>query len=68
MVAFTNLLQFQLSIHGLGRSYNVERTITQDRMFADAHVAFMWPVIITEMVRLFSYLELELISDKEQFK
>jgi len=31
------------------------------------HVTFLWPVIITEMVLVFSYIEQELSSDSQQF-
>jgi hypothetical protein len=32
------------------------------------HVTFLWPVIITEMVQVFSYIENQLLADTEEFR
>ena len=35
---------------------------------AAVHVTFLWPVIITEMVQVFSYIENQLLADTEEFR
>ena len=32
------------------------------------HVTFLWPVIITEMVQVFSYIEQQLVADTVEFR
>ena len=37
-------------------------------ILAAVHVTFLWPVIITEMVLVFSYIEQELTAETKQFR